>query len=319
MKMTLVILSALILAVTVSAVPPTGPRDGRLRIIDVGESTLEALFYNADTGIRIHADSVSLTLLSMSNDQVLLSGTRPHDSSLMISVMGSSFLQYKTGEQRKVEFIVPESLVDQTKNALAAAKEGRMISQLERDETQAYIARESAFQRLFEQPEMALLENAVTALGDAGIMGYENQGALNFYGVAKALLTAQHKTEEEEEEDEGSTDNEAQYDGGDRHNSARQYISESTRYRGESSRFKRGWWWSDSSSSSDCSNSCLKCPIGSDCRGRCGPGCWWCWSLVCGDCCYHQGCYDHDLCCARSFFSWGCLVPIPFSCSRYNC
>ena len=298
--MTLVILlSAVILAVTVSAAPPSGPRDGRLRIIDVGESTLEAIFYNADTGIRIRADSVSLTLLSMSNDQVLLSGTRPHGSSFLTSVMGSSFLQYnttlETGEQRKVEFIVPESLVDQTKNALEAAKEERMISQLNQDETEARTARESAFQRLFEQPEIALLESAARALGDAGIMGYENQGALNFYGVAQALIKAQQREEgnEEEGENEGNinVDTEEKIAG----RSKRAYCSYSGDY-------------------------CYYCPIGSSCLGRCGPGCWWCWWWVCGSCCYHQGCFDHDMCCSiYGFFSWSCLVPIPFSCSGYNC
>jgi hypothetical protein len=32
-----------------------------------------------------------------------------------------------------------------------------------------------------------------------------------------------------------------------------------------------------------------------DCRGMCGPGCD-CWSSVCGNCCWHQYCYDHDNC-----------------------
>ena len=306
MKTTLVFLSAIILTVTVSAVPPSGSRDGRLRIIDVGENTLEAIFYNADTGIRIRADSVSLTLISMSNDQVLLSGTRPHGSSFLTSVMGSSFLQYnttlETGEQRKVEFIVPESLVDQTKNALEAAKEERMISQLNQDEAEARTARESAFQRLFEQPELALLESAARALGDAGIMGYEHQGALNFYGVAKALLTAQRRDETEENEPERNTDVEENHE-------------DST------SRFKRlfgytlCWDWVNIVTICRDGN----CPQGPDCVGRCGPLCL-CWWFVCLNCCYNQGCYDHDMCCSeRGFFSWECLIPLPFSCSRYRC
>ena len=307
MKITLnFLLSAVILAVSVSAVPPVvSGRGGHLRIIDAGENTLEAIFYSADTGIRIRADSVSLTLVSMGNDEVLLSGTKPHGSSLLASVMGASLLVYnatgETGENRKIEFVVPESLVDQTKNALAAAKDERMISQLDRDETQAYIARESAFQRLFEQPEIALLESAARALGDAGIMGYENQGALNFYGVAKALLTAQHRAEEEEEKD-GNTDFEAQYVKHDR-----------------AGRFKWGWF----SGRHWCWNSkeyCYRCPVGDKCRGRCGPGCWWCWSFLCDSCCYQQGCYDHDICCRDyGYLSTECLIPIPFRCSGYNC
>jgi hypothetical protein len=33
-----------------------------------------------------------------------------------------------------------------------------------------------------------------------------------------------------------------------------------------------------------------------NCFGMCGPGCE-CWSLICGDCCYHQVCADHDTFC----------------------
>ena len=60
-------------------------------------------------------------------------------------------------------------------------------------------------------------------------------------------------------------------------------------------------------------------PEGKECLGRCGPGCT-CWSIFCGDCCYHQGSYDHDMCCEKGFVSLGCLSPIRlllhFSCSH---
>ena len=35
-----------------------------------------------------------------------------------------------------------------------------------------------------------------------------------------------------------------------------------------------------------------------NCKGLCGPRCT-CWRQVCGDCCFHRGCFDHDVCCAR--------------------
>jgi hypothetical protein len=31
-----------------------------------------------------------------------------------------------------------------------------------------------------------------------------------------------------------------------------------------------------------------------DCFGMCGPGCTICWSWVCGDCCFHDFCAEHD-------------------------
>jgi len=56
-----------------------------------------------------------------------------------------------------------------------------------------------------------------------------------------------------------------------------------------------------------------------DCFGMCGLGCT-CWSFVCGDCCYHQGCADHDnYCRTRGMSSACCLAIGGFSCSGYNC
>jgi len=48
-------------------------------------------------------------------------------------------------------------------------------------------------------------------------------------------------------------------------------------------------------------------PHGDDCLGMCGPG-RSCWSWVCGDCCCHDGCRNHDSVCRR------CRWYRPFSC-----
>lgn len=52
--------------------------------------------------------------------------------------------------------------------------------------------------------------------------------------------------------------------------------------------------------------SCEEYPNSDDqCLGMCGYGCS-CWKWVCDDCCFHQGCYEHDICCrsgsSRCFF-----------------
>eukprot|EP00118_Oscarella_pearsei_P025911 m.309023 g.309023 ORF g.309023 m.309023 type:complete len:267 (+) comp45299_c0_seq1:163-963(+) len=60
-------------------------------------------------------------------------------------------------------------------------------------------------------------------------------------------------------------------------------------------------WWSKPK--------CKKEHLGksSACAGLCGRQCS-CWIFVCGDCCFHQGCFQHDLCCARcGYNSWQCL------------
>ena len=67
-----------------------------------------------------------------------------------------------------------------------------------------------------------------------------------------------------------------------------------------------------------CLSECPPCPY-QDCLGLCGYGCN-CWKWVCGDCCYHLGCYEHDICCRTKFVRTACLLPFSFKCeSGYTC
>ena len=55
---------------------------------------------------------------------------------------------------------------------------------------------------------------------------------------------------------------------------------------------------------------------GSDqkCFGMCGKKCW-CWHWVCGDCCLHKGCLQHDACCRYAnpqYLSTYCLLPFVY-------
>ena len=299
MQAPLALLLTTLLAVSISAIPINSyvpSSDGRLHIIRVADNSLEAIFYNAGAGIRIIASSLSLSLYSMDGEELLLSGDKPHGSSLFATVMGHSFLEYNTtledGTQKTVDYAVPDSLAEQAKEAVESAKMERMLSQLSDMGTEQAI--ETAFQDLLLRPEIALIESAAIALGQAGVMGYENQGALNFYMVAKALIKARGR-EEVVGGEEGSE------------------IEEDTYTDNAGGRQKREYKY--------CSNNgenCEKCPIGDDCLGECGPGCNNCWSYVCGTCCYYQGCYDHDVCC-DTYFKLACDLPIGFSCSGYYC
>ena len=68
----------------------------------------------------------------------------------------------------------------------------------------------------------------------------------------------------------------------------------------------------------DCLSECPPCHE-QECLGLCGYGCN-CWKWVCGDCCYHLGCYEHDLCCREKFVRTACLFPFNFKCeSGYSC
>jgi len=56
-----------------------------------------------------------------------------------------------------------------------------------------------------------------------------------------------------------------------------------------------------------------------NCRGMCGKMCS-CWRWFCGDCCWHRGCYEHDLCCNYKLYSSYCLTPFVYGlkCSGYG-
>ena len=67
-----------------------------------------------------------------------------------------------------------------------------------------------------------------------------------------------------------------------------------------------------------CLSECPPCPD-DECLGLCGYSCN-CWKFICGDCCYHLGCYGHDVCCRENFTHSSCLFPFGFTCEgTYSC
>ena len=64
---------------------------------------------------------------------------------------------------------------------------------------------------------------------------------------------------------------------------------------------------------------CQQKPSGSTCLGMCGPDTR-CWNWVCGDCCLHQGCLQHDECCrTQGMVTMACLSVWKFKCHSYSC
>ena len=194
-------LITLILSTAVSAYPIAYNREGQLQILNAQPPVLEAIFFTTETGIRLYSDNSSLILTSMSDDEVLLPGRVASDSSKLYNMMGTNFLQHTTtdenGQPTKHNFVVPESEVGQIKDDIEARKEQRVTSRLRAgSETEVKTAEELAFQRLFSRPEIGLIEPAAKALGRVGVMGYENKGALVFYGTAMVLIQAQTRNGE---------------------------------------------------------------------------------------------------------------------------
>ena len=88
-------------------------------------------------------------------------------------------------------------------------------------------------------------------------------------------------------------------------------LAEDSHYNNTTHRHKRDTYM-------HCANTCPPCP-NDDCIGLCGKDCS-CWKWLCGDCCWHRGCYGHDLCCLKSWFQTSCLLPFKFRCDQhYTC
>ena len=151
-----------------------------------------------------------------------------------------------------------------------------------------------AMQELFQMEEVYLLEAAARAVGDQGVTGVNTPAVLPFYifalRITQTLLS------------------ESQL-----YNNTAVQIAENSIVRQ-----KRGWGWVKSKVTTILRPSCYKYLRSYTCRGLCGPLCA-CWSFLCGNCCYHQGCYEHDVCCGSNYFRTRCLFPRGFSCSSYSC
>ena len=147
--------------------------------------------------------------------------------------------------------------------------------------------------RLAAHPAVGLLESAARALGeDLGIVGKEEPAAMAFYTAAMTLTEAYNKNRR------AVASRARKYNPWDTYTSHR--VNTQGKY-------------------PDCDlEACPPCEEDL-CFGMCGYSCN-CWEFLCGDCCYHEGCKGHDICCRDSFFSSSCLFPYWFSCEKpYEC
>ena len=140
-----------------------------------------------------------------------------------------------------------------------------------------------------EQGDYKLLEELSRALGEYGVRGHTSTSALSLFHLCRTILSA---VEADMPTNEPSP----------------------TKVR------KRRWWGSESKCKS------LKNNKYNQCFGMCGKLCT-CWSWACGDCCFHRGCFEHDICCAEpneengkkgcGFYSAECLAPVRFTCKHF--
>jgi len=278
---------------------------GKLDMITLNPEKIEGVYHSSGGG-GIHflseafGESRYLSIRTLSGE-LLVSVKRQSAVATAMTIMGRQFLilnhtMSKTGRYL-TGYVVPADFSQKVSESL---KKQQMITQkiLRHLEFEtANTTRNDAMEELIVRPEVEMIRGVVRELAALRITGAENPPAMTIYVLAMRLTKFQNYRME--------------LSSGQMNPPARR-----------AKRSHCGSWWS-SSREQHCSNNgkcCTRCPVGNLCRGMCGPGCnpAWFWWIVCGSWCYKQGCYDHDICC-QNWNSWGCQVPIGFSCSGYNC
>lgn len=272
--------------------------EGHLRIITLEPGKVEGEYRRAaskdGSGVyflsEVKEDSRLLLITTLQGEQ-LYRAVSPRNKDILVSLMGNDFLlkNYESSEGHTAlrGFQIPAARVAEIEKTLDEPDGIDESLFSASDETHSLSEMQRSYAKLHRSVEAALFVHASVKLGrDIGVLGSEYPAAMSLYVLAMRLA-----------KDEESVAHEAT-------SIRKQLIVQET----------------CPIPTLYCSNSkscCKKCPLGSGCLGLCGTSCN-CWSWACGDCCYYQGCYDHDLCC-KNYFSLACLGVWKFQCNSYSC
>ena len=176
----------------------------------------------------------------------------------------------------------------------SASSHCRLLARLQySDLTEPQVSVQVSVDNLIVHPSLRLLEPAAQALGeDLGIIGKNEPAIMAFYTTAMTLTKAYKKEQR------------AKMSLARKSNPWEIYINRHL---------------INTQKELKCLKTCPPCKD-LECFGMCGYGCS-CWRWVCDDCCYHEGCRDHDMCCRGETYTFlGCYFPYTFACDApYEC
>ena len=250
-------------------------------------------YQKTSIGIRFTSTPDTLLIEDLKGNILLRAGESVVGGNLRLFELGSDqFIQQKqevSGEVVKIDWAVPKSHPIETAESPSKQEEQLSlsidrVSKIGRNIHQDLL--DKSVDNLLLEKEVQLLKQAAEALGAEGVIGSDYPSILPFYlSILQLEKYKQRKTENRNstiEDDSGS-----------------QILRK---------RSRRGV----------CLNTCPPCPD-DDCYGLCGLACN-CWRFLCGDCCRHLGCQEHDDCCRDRFVQTSCLFPFFFRCERpYSC
>ncbi len=258
----------------------------KLFLITITEDLVEGKFYSRDLG-GIHFISqdggVSITKLGDDGtEEPLFIASRPGgpNTASIASILGKQFLLLNSSTDGLVDYGIPPEMTNRAKSAASSPNPRKLERLLPKLNPDTSADRENSFEQLLARPEIQLIEAAAVAMGNEGITGIQYPAALSFY------MTALHIAGQ----------------------------SPGSEIELQPARSKRFVWPWESTESCHHGYSCPvgECPINlpsiNPCFGMCGPQCT-CWWWVCGDCCWHLGCHDHDfICYVYGLSSWECRL-----------
>lgn len=275
------------------------PEANRLSVLKLTKESVEATYTDTSTGTGVYFKSAfgSLSVSSLDGDTLVSARTSGNSGYRyeVVSLLGDYFVQDESLGDVPVSRMFAEFILS-TKNAERSLVQRQLLLSFSETSAQGKIRYD--VNRLLQRPESVVLKQAALALSEYDsrrISGVKYPGTLPFFTFMSRLLEVEANT------------------------TAR--VRAMSEQRIQQHLKKRHSTFSDDEDDDD-DDSCLDyCPPCEDdnCLGMCGFRCS-CWAFICGDCCYHVGCYDHTICCRQNFFSVKCLFPIYFRCEEnYYC
>lgn len=276
-----------------------GETDHQLVIDLLRKDRVDGYYVNPHIGCGIVFNSTRDSLMvSALNGSRLLSAEERVGPVRLVTLGDREFLQHRGEDNSNVEGesggTVQDYAIPKHRGSFAGTRDGvRLTNLLETlkklDRNSHTKVLQKSMEQILTEPEMGLLQEAAVAMGHQGITGMEYPGSLPLYLTAMRLDSRRLAAED-----------------------FHQFVSNPDRYKSlyASGRVKR--------SAMACLKKCPPCKR-ERCLGMCGRACS-CWEWACGDCCYHKGCYYHDLCCRSRPYSLACWLPLDFDCNeKYIC
>jgi hypothetical protein len=185
----LVLVTLAFLAVMAGGTPLRDSVD--VQLVRSAENELEAWVTWGDEGMGIQINAKSNRLSIQSNrGEILIYGEKIDGSGTFYSAQGHSFFATETpvsdGTLTKTEYAVPSSMESEAKEAFKQKKIQRMLGSF--DQNGARQSSEGAIRELVQRPEIKILEETARILGERGVIGAENDGALLFYMTVMNML-----------------------------------------------------------------------------------------------------------------------------------